>query len=240
MDIAAILGSGELNGLKGCVEVAIDTDDFQERLALAHLHPGLRFSAGVHPNSCARPFLQSRLELVNKQCQQPLVVAIGETGLDYYRNLVPELQKEAFDYHLLLGAELDLPVIVHNREADKDVLQMIESSNCRKGVFHCFSSGKDEMCKALDLGFHISFGGSITFKKNQELRDLIAFVPKNFMLIETDSPYLSPEPMRGKLNSPENLPFILKVICSMCSVDKEEMAHILYENAKKLFTGTRK
>lgn len=164
------------------------------------------------------------------------IVAIGEIGLDYhYDNSPREIQRRVFAEQLALARELDLPVIVHSREAKQDTLEIIADSGVRRGVFHCFSGDQTMAERAMALGFHISLAGPVTFTNAKKLREIARAVPDNFLLIETDAPYLAPEPFRGKRNEPAYLVYTAEAIATLRGVRLADVARITTLNAKLLF-----
>jgi len=245
--------------LAAALDVAMDEKLFSWRCELADLFTNLYLSAGIHPSSVsgdwaapaakgerskgisssgnhAQSDWESRFELIRSQCAHPAVVAIGETGLDFYRDYAPrEHQELAFRCHLELAAETALPVIVHNRSADESLLTIIQESACRHGVFHCFSSNWKTAKTALDLGYYISFAGNLTYKNADEIRAAALRIPQDRLLIETDSPYLSPEPMRGRINHPGRIGYTLEALAKLRREDIETLAGSLVENAFELF-----
>lgn len=234
---AALKEAFETN-LVGAIEVAVDELQFVRRLELAGSFPEIQLSAGIHPSASGPEHggWEERFALIRTQAASPLVVAIGETGLDFFRDNSPkEVQEKAFRDHLALAAETGLPVIIHNRSADERVLQLVSESSCRKGVFHCFSSDKDTAKKALDLGFNISFAGNLTYKNTELIREAAAMVPADRILIETDSPYLSPQLVRGRSNHPGHLGFTLETLAEIRQEDAESLAERTVANARDLF-----
>lgn len=164
------------------------------------------------------------------------VVAIGETGLDYhYDNSPRDIQKEVFKKHLLLAKELALPVIIHSREAKKDMLEILGNSGINRGVLHCFSGDMDMAEKAMEMGFYISIAGPVTFKNAVKLREITEAIPDDYLLIETDAPYLTPEPFRGRRNEPSFLVNTAEKIAEVRRVSLEDIARITTLNAKRLF-----
>ena len=167
------------------------------------------------------------------------VVAIGEIGLDYYWEKDVkrrELQKKAFIKQIEIANELELPIVIHTREAVMDTLEILkEKTVIKKGIFHCCPLNRELVKEALKLGFYISFAGPITFKNSKNANEIIGMVPEEKMLIETDSPYLSPEPFRGKRNDPRNVRFMAKKIEEVKNIELEKVAKITYENAKTIF-----
>ncbi|MBI5189017.1 MAG: YchF/TatD family DNA exonuclease [Nitrospirae bacterium] len=164
------------------------------------------------------------------------VVAIGETGLDYhYENSPRDIQREVFRKHLVLARETGLPAVIHNREAKKDTLEIIRESGINKGVLHCFSGDMDMAERAMAMGFYISIAGPVTFKNVRRLREIARAIPDDYLLIETDAPYLTPEPFRGKRNEPSYLVHIARTIAELRGITAEDLARITTLNAKRLF-----
>ena len=201
-------------------------------------------SAGVHPDNegVAEPGFEDLLRLG----AMPKVVAIGETGLDYYRlngrSIADmEWQRERFRVHIRAARELKKPLVIHTRSSSADTLALLQqegedgSVGSAGGVFHCFTETMEVARAALDLGFYISFSGIVTFKTAQDLRDVAAMVPLNRMLIETDSPYLAPVPFRGKTNNPSFVPYVAKQIAMVRGVDVETIASATSRNFSHLF-----
>ena len=196
------------------------------------MHPD---SEGVH-----EPDVDELLQLA----ALPRVVAIGETGLDYYRlngrSLAQmEWQRERFRVHIRAARASALPLVVHTRSASQDTIELLrsEGEGAVQGVFHCFTETQAVADAALDLGFYISFSGIITFKSAQDLRDVAAFVPLDRMLIETDSPYLAPVPYRGKTNNPSYVPHVARQIAAVRGMEVEAVAQATSRNFEALFTG---
>lgn len=236
--VAKLLSAAFLSGLCGAVEVAVDEHHFDRRLEFTKLYPQLNLSAGIHPSSSGveNGNLRSRFTMVREQAAHPSVVAIGESGLDFYRDYAPQdRQEEAFRYHLELAVETGLPIIIHNRAADDRVLAILRESGCRCGVFHCFSSGWETAVQALDLGFHISFAGNLTYRKTEEIREAAAGIPSDRLLVETDAPYLSPQPVRGQMNHPGHIGYTLEALAEIRHDDPEELAKIMVKNSIELF-----
>ncbi|MFZ6017626.1 MAG: YchF/TatD family DNA exonuclease [Nitrospirota bacterium] len=166
----------------------------------------------------------------------PKVVAIGETGIDYhYENSPREIQRDVFRRHLALSKETGLPAVIHSREAKKDTLEIIRESGISKGVLHCFSGDMDMAERAMAMGFYISIAGPVTFKNVRRLREIAKAIPDNYLLIETDAPYLTPEPFRGKRNEPSYLVHIARTIAELRGITVEDLARITTLNAKRLF-----
>jgi TatD DNase family protein len=223
-------------GLEHIIVPAIEPKDFDELLELVSGNSMLSCGIGIHPHNVSEVG-QSELDLVEKLSFEKKVVAIGECGIDYYYDFAPkEKQKEIFDAQINIAKRRDLPVIVHNREADFDVLDIIKANQDGnlKGVLHCFSSDLATLKKTLDQGFLASFTGNITFKKST-LNELIEYIPLERIMIETDSPYMAPVPKRGKRNEPAFVRFVAEKIAEIKNIPLEKVIEMTSENAKKLF-----
>ena len=179
----------------------------------------------------------AKITEIVKENKSKKLVAIGEIGLDYYWNKEnKELQKEAFEKQIDLANELELPIVIHSRDASVDTIEMIRTHKVNKaGIFHCFQPKQEMVRQALELGYYISFAGPITFKNSRNAPDVIKMVPLDRILIETDSPYLTPEPNRGKRNDCRNVKYVAQKIAELKNVPIEEIAKITYDNAKRIF-----
>jgi len=224
-----------------CICTTLDEFDLVHRLALAN--DGFWCSAGVHPDEedSREPTVDGLVALTRLD----KVVAIGETGLDYYRlggrQLADmEWQRERFRVHIRAARASGRPLVIHTRSASADTLRLIreEKGGDSGGVFHCFTETAEVARAALDLGFHISFSGILTFKNATELREVAAFVPLDRCLIETDSPYLAPVPFRGKVNTPANVPLVARQLAEIKRVSLEEVAAVTSHNFDRLFLGS--
>ncbi|QHJ01336.1 YchF/TatD family DNA exonuclease [Xylophilus rhododendri] len=223
-------------------------EEFPEVLALAERYDNFWASVGVHPDTegLREPGLDELLRLADR----PKVIAIGETGLDYYgmedrkggRSIGDlEWQRERFRTHIRAARACGKPLVIHTRSASDDTLAILREegetggAGAAGGVFHCFTETAEVARAALDLGFHISFSGIITFKKAQDIRDVAAFVPLDRTLIETDSPYLAPVPYRGKTNNPSYVPYVAAQIAEIKGIAVEEVAAATSTNFNRLF-----
>ena len=218
------------------VNVGFDIDNCYKAIELAQNYKGLYASIGIHPHN-SNQLTAETLKIFKKLLKNPKVVAIGEIGLDYYRNLSPqETQKQAFETQLSLAVDQNLPVIIHNRKADDDILKIISKFKKNiKGIMHCFSSDIPFSKKSIDLGFLISFAGNLTYPKANNLHETAKSVDLKSMLIETDSPWLTPQSMRGKRNESSYLPYIAQKIGDLKHTTVKEVAQLTSENAKKIF-----
>ena len=215
-------------------------EEFDQVHALAMGCDNFWCSAGVHPDNegVREPSVGDLLDLASR----PKVVAIGETGLDYFRlngrsHAAMEWQRERFRTHIRAAKTSSLPLVVHTRSASDDTLAILreEGAQAPGGVFHCFTETEAVARAALDLGFYISFSGILTFKTAQALRDVARFVPLDRCLIETDSPYLAPVPFRGRTNSPAYVPFVAQQIAALKGVSVEQVAFATSANFERLF-----
>jgi len=216
------------------VAVSVELEALPRLFALAESRPNVWCSVGVHPNheTDEEPDEARLIELA----RHPKCVAIGETGMDFFRHTVPAGTQEArFRAHIRAAKALDLPVIVHMREADADTLRVLAEEEAPKGVMHCFSSDWEAARRALDLGMHISFSGNVTFKRNETLREVASRVPLERLLIETDAPYLAPAPMRGKRNEPAFVCHVAECVAEVRGMAAEELAEACADNAARLF-----
>lgn len=215
-------------------------EEFPAVHALATAHDNLWASAGVHPDNegVCEPDVEELLRLA----ALPRVVAIGETGLDYYRlngRSVQQMewQRERFRVHIRAARASDLPLVVHTRSASDDTLAILREEGAERagGVFHCFTETKEVARAALDLGFYVSFSGILTFKNALELQDVARFVPLERCLIETDSPYLAPVPFRGKTNTPALVPYVAAKLAELKGASVEAVAQATSANFEALF-----
>lgn len=221
--------------------VAVNLEDFPriEKLAAQHAH--IFASVGVHPNTadCHEPDAAELTKLAANE----KVVAIGETGLDFFRDDVdPKLQRDRFGAHIAAAIESAKPLIIHMRAASDDTLHMLETLNARDagGVMHCFAEDWDTAKRALDLGFYISLSGIVTFKNAESLREVAKKVPLDRMLVETDSPYLAPVPFRGKTNEPALVRHTAQCVAELRGDTLENIAAATTENFFRLFTCARR
>jgi TatD DNase family protein len=225
-------------------------EEFEEVHALAMGYDNFWASAGVHPDNegIAEPSVAKLLELAAR----PKVVAIGETGLDYYqmeerkggRSVADlEWQRDRFRTHIRAARQCGKPLIIHTRASSADTVSILReegedgSPGSAGGVFHCFTETADVARAALDLGFMISFSGILTFKSAADLREVAKFVPPDRLLIETDSPYLAPVPYRGKVNNPSYVPYVAAQLAELRGVPVEEIATLTSANFERLFPG---
>lgn len=234
-DVDAVVARAAAAGVDVIVSIATDPEDAREAIRLAERHAGVFATAGIHPHAASRCSAESLAE-VAELATHPRVVAIGEAGLDYHYDFAPrEAQVDCFRRQLELGIELDLPVVVHCREADDDVGRLLrEAGTGSRGVLHCFSGGRALLDAALELGWFISFAGTITFKRFDDA-ELLRAVPLERLLVETDSPYLAPVPFRGKRNEPAHVVTVAARAAELRGEEPARLAAATARNAREFY-----
>lgn len=242
-DRDAVIERATAAGVQTIIIPGIDPITSREALDLAKQHSGIYAAVGVHPNDTA-DFGSTVLADIAQLSHQPKVVSIGEIGLDYYWDKSPKAQQQtAFEQQLALAAQRELPVIIHNREASEDTVRTLEqwvqslpdSLRARPGVMHSFSGTPEIAERALQIGFCLGLTGPITFKKADELRAVAAAIPVDRILVETDGPFLTPHPYRGKRNESAYIPLIIERIAELHNLTPAEMGQITTNNARRLF-----
>lgn len=235
-DRGEVLARMRGEGIDRAVVVAVDFDHLNRLQALAEAHEGIWFSVGIHPNH--EVDVEPTVEQLCELSDHPKCVAIGETGMDFFRHHVsPELQESRFRTHIRAAQQLGKPVIVHNRDADAASIRILKDESIQQcgGIMHCFSADQETADAALDMGMYISFSGNVTFKNNQQLRDVAAEVPLDRILIETDAPFLAPVPHRGKRNEPTYVKQVAECIAEVKGLSLEELAAATTANALEVF-----
>lgn len=234
-DRREVLAAMPEKGVSLIVDPGCDGESSRAACALAQEFPFVYAAVGWHPEEW-QSWNGESMALLRSLCAQPKVVAIGEIGLDYYWDTEHKaLQKEMFERQLSLAIERKLPVIVHDREAHGDCLEIVMNYPEARGVFHCFSGSVEMARELLRRGWYLGFDGPITYKNAVKALDVIAACPTDRMLLETDSPYLSPVPNRGKRNDSRNLPYIAARIAEIKGMTTEEVAEVTLQNGKQLF-----
>ncbi|MBN1894025.1 TatD family hydrolase [bacterium] len=234
-DLAEVLTRAEENGVSAVIDVGTDIPTSRKAAANAS-DPRVYAACGIHPHETSKA-APSDLEELRDLLGRPRTVALGEIGLDYHYDFSPpDVQKRWFTLQLKLARELKVPVIVHVREAMDDALKLIDavSGDLWQGVFHCYGGTAEQAGMVLSRGFHISFTGVVTFR-NFRAFDAVRSVPLNCMLLETDCPYMTPVPLRGKRNEPAFLPHIVERLAGIIEVSPAELARLTTENAVRLF-----
>ena len=220
-------------GVEKIISIGVDLKSSEKCINLAEKYEQIYATCGIHPHEANKAPKRYLYEL-EQFYSHPKVVAVGEIGLDYHYDFSDRrTQRKIYHEQLELAKSIDLPVVVHCRDSDDDILIGIQESRHRSGVIHCFASGLDFAEKILESGFYLSFTGLITFAK--ELEEIVCEVPLNKMMVETDSPYLTPKPHRGKQNEPANVLYVAERIAELKEVSIEEVAESTTERAYDLF-----
>ena len=233
-DLRAVLHRAYEQEVTRFICVGTNIQDSKKSLSITENHDNIFASTGVHPHD-AKDVSESFIDEIYELMENESMVAIGEIGLDYFRNISePETQKNIFRIQMKVAQDLDKPVIIHNRDSDEDLIKILREFPNVRGVAHCFSSNI-EMAKAfLDIGYYISFSGNLTFK-NSHLPEVAKEIPLDKVLVETDSPYLSPEPHRGKSNEPGRTRFVAEKLAGIFDLSFESMAKKTNNNSSKIF-----
>ncbi|MBP8707521.1 MAG: TatD family hydrolase [Caldisericia bacterium] len=223
-------------GVNYIVNVGYDLSSSEFSINLANNHKPVFGSIGIHPHYVDSVQINEIENIFKRIIYNRKIIAIGEIGLDYVKSTTPKSKQfELLDYQLNLVLTYNLPVIIHNRSADNDILSILDNYKNLRGVFHCFSSNKEFAKKVLDKGFYISFTGNITYPNSQQLQDVVSWVPLDSILLETDSPYLSPQILRGKENHPVNVKHIYETVAIIKNIDIEELSQSIFNNFINLF-----
>lgn len=234
----AVLRRAAEAGVDTLVCVGYDAETWRKAGQLASAgHDGLKLyaTAGLHPHD-AKDMTPALMEELRVLAATSAIVAIGECGLDFYRNLSPpEQQRDAFVAQIELAGEVGLPLIVHDRDAHESVVELLTAHGAKRGVMHCFSGDWELAKQCLDLGFYISIAGPVTYPKNDVLRDVAARVPADRIVVETDCPYLTPVPFRGKRNEPAMIRLVAEEVARLRGADADEFAAQTSRNASELF-----
>ena len=235
-NIDEVLATMRANQVSDALCVSVDLEKFPQILALAEQHDNIYASVGVHPDYELET--EPTQEELVRLAKHPKVIAIGETGLDYFR-LTGDLewQRKRFRTHIRAAVESGKPLIIHTRSASADTLRLMQEEGADKigGVMHCFTESLEVALAAIEMNFYISFSGIVTFKKALELKEVATRIPLERMLIETDSPYLAPVPFRGKLNQPGYVKHVAEEIAKLRGISVEEVGEATSNNFKKLF-----
>lgn len=225
-------------GVTRIVNIGYNRETIPSSLKLAEEHDFIYSTVGWYPQDAIN-MEEGDLEWLESLCSHPKVVAIGEIGLDYYWDTSPkELQQQIFREQIRLARRMKLPIVIHNREAHGDVVRILKEENAAEvgGIMHCFSGSWEIAKQCLDMNFYISFGGPITFKNAVRPKEVLAKVPLDRLLIETDCPYLTPHPYRGKRNEPAYVRYVAEAAAEIKGIEMEEIARITSENSFQVFT----
>jgi TatD DNase family protein len=238
-DREAVVERARAAGVRGFVTVGTSLSSSAQAISLTYQHPDIFVAVAIHPHGAseATPLAMRQVEAL---ARHPKVVAIGETGLDYHRNFAPrEAQEQAFRAHLALARSLNLPVIIHNREADADILRVLEEEAPPRVIMHCFSSSVEVARTCIDRGYYLGLGGPLTYRKARQATEVACFVPPDRLLLETDAPFLPPEPHRGRRNEPSYLPLVAWAVAHARGVSAGTVAELTSANARDVFGVVR-
>ena len=236
--LPAVLNAAAEAGVGRIVTISTYVGRFDTYRALAEAHESVFCTVGTHPhNAAAEPNVAVK-EIV-RLAQHPRCVAIGEAGLDYFYDKSPrDVQRRVFRAHIAAARESGLPLVIHARDADEDMISVLTEemkAGAYQAVLHCFSSGAELARVGVDLGLYVSFSGILTFKNSDEIRRIAAFVPRDRLLVETDAPYLAPEPHRGRTNEPAYVAHTARVLARTIGVSEADVARITTDNFYRLF-----
>jgi TatD DNase family protein len=230
-----VLGRAKSQGIGYIVNIGSSVSGSQKSLELSKKYDFVYATVGLHPHE-ADSFNQEQEFILKNLAKDDKVVAIGEIGLDYYKNYSrPENQRPLFLALLGLAKDLNLPVVIHSRQAETDILRILKEVRPAKAVFHCFSGDENFLRECLGLGFFLSFTCNVTYKKADKLRRLVAAAPLDRLMLETDAPFLPPEGLRGRRNEPVNVKLLAEEIARIKGIGLEEIARITTENATEFF-----
>ncbi len=244
LNLAEVIENCLQNNVKILQTICTRITEIDKILHYTKLYDFVYASAGIHPCNVTEQPKTSAAEIIELCKAHKKIIGIGETGLDYYHDTSAiDLQKISFLEHIKASQETDLPLIIHSRNADLDMMEILQSEQQNKNfpaLLHCFSSSKELSKKALDLGMYISIAGIVTFKNAAELQEIVKFLPLESLLVETDSPYLAPMPHRGKTNQPAFTKHVVEFIAELKGLSAEEVARQTTENFFKIFKKAKR
>jgi TatD DNase family protein len=239
-NIDEIVKNAQENDVRLLQTICTKISEIDNIIYFANKYKNIYASVGVHPCNVNQEGIYSSQQILSIIQQNPKIIGIGETGLDYYHDTsFIKKQQDSFIEHIKSSQQSQLPTIIHNRNSDKDMADILQSEQKNKSfpaLIHCFSSTKSLAKTALDLGMYISISGIVTFKNAKELQELVKFIPLDRILVETDSPYLAPSPNRGKINQPAFTKYIVDFIATLKNVSRETIKTNTTNNFHKLFT----
>lgn len=236
-DLDEVIERAQAEGVSTIVVVGFDRETITRAIELADQYEFIYATVGWHPVD-AIDMTDEDLKWIEELSAHPKVVALGEMGLDYYWDKSPkEIQKEVFRKQIALAKKVKLPIIIHNREATADIVEILQEENASEvgGIMHCFTGSIEVARQCMDMNFYISFGGPVTFKNAKKPKEVAAEIPLDRLLIETDCPYLTPHPFRGKRNEPSYVKYVAEQIAELKGTTFEEIAQKTSDNAKRFF-----
>lgn len=232
-DLNMVIMDAEDNGVEKMIVIGIDEASSAYAITLAEQYPSLYAAIGIHPSEA-----HMSTDFIQKMIKHPKVVAVGECGIDlHYSSDQLDIQKETFKKQIELAIQYDKPIIIHSRRAVKECLDVLKPYKGKiKGVFHCFGGSLEEADQVIDFGMYIGLDGPITFKNAHDAKALAKHIDIKHLLVETDAPYLSPEPYRGRRNEPVNVKYIVRALAKLKKMTKEDVDQITTQNAHDLFS----
>jgi TatD DNase family protein len=235
-DRAEVIRRAKDAGVDLIITVGTTLDDCEKAVSIANRYENVYAAIGIHPHD-VKDIDEGTYDSLKKLAKMDKVVAFGEIGLDFFRNLSPrETQIRRFAEQLEVAGEMGLPVIIHDRDAHKETVNMLGTwKRKQKGVIHCFSGDQRMAAKCLDMGFLISIPGAITFGKSEKLQEVVRYIPLTSLLVETDAPYITPHPNRGKRNEPAYVVHTARKVAEIKGLSLEELASVTYQNTKDVF-----
>ncbi|MFD1778958.1 TatD family hydrolase [Fredinandcohnia salidurans] len=236
-DLEEVIERAQSEGVEIIVVVGFDRETITRAIELADTYEFIYATVGWHPVD-AIDMTDEDLKWIEELCSHPKVVALGEMGLDYYWDKSPkDIQKKVFRKQIALAKKVKLPIIIHNREATADIIEILEEEKASEvgGIMHCFTGSVEVAKQCMDMNFYMSFGGPVTFKNAKKPKEVAAEIPLDRLLIETDCPYLTPHPFRGKRNEPSYVKYVAEQIAELKGVTFEEIAQKTSDNAKRFF-----
>ena len=236
-DLEAVIQRAEESGVGYIFTVGTEKKDWRKALEIANSHPSIYAILGVHPHN-AKEIDEETYPVLEELCQNEKVRAFGEIGLDFFRSLSPrDIQLKKFREQIGLAKELRLPIVVHDREAHRETMEILKSEKAEEcgGIIHCFSGNYEMAEVCIEMGFYISIPGSITFKSAEGFREIVKKIPLESLLVETDAPFLTPEPFRGKRNEPSYVRYTAQKVAEIKNVSFEKVAEVTTENALRVY-----
>lgn len=236
-DLAEVIDRAQKEGVSNIVVVGFDRPTIEKAMKLTEEYDFIYACVGWHPVD-AIDMTEEDLLWIEELTKHPKVVALGEMGLDYYWDKSPkEIQKEVFRRQIRLAKKVELPIVIHNRDATADIVEILKEEEAKEvgGIMHCFSGSPETAKECTDMNFYISLGGPVTFKNAKKPKEVAEVIPLEKLLIETDCPYLAPHPYRGKRNEPGYVKLVAEQIAEIKGISTEEVARVTTENAKKIF-----
>ena len=236
-DREEVIARAAANGVTGIINIGADMASSRRSVELARRYASVYAAVGIHPHDAKDAVEEDYAQLAAWVKEEPKVLAIGEIGLDYYYDWSPRpVQQEVFKRHIQLAREVGKPIIIHDRDAHGDILAMVKQEAAGlTGVFHCFSGSLDMAREVIKLGFYVSIAGPVTFDKSVKLKEIAAAVPMDRLLVETDAPYLTPQPYRGRRNEPAHVRYVAEEVARARGLTLAEVAAATTANVKRLF-----